>query len=174
MRKLILNILEFVFFSVIFSIIAIFLPPRLWDATVVLFGILVFLNKKPAFIFGLTLIAGLFFEMISNTGFGIQMAALFASLASVYLLKNQFLKLNRYAAFLLNIAFATIVYRLSQIILSAAAGDFSAGFFQTVYDLTDMRLIFIALILNICLSILFAALYNSLRKRFFARFFIFR
>ncbi len=174
MRKFILNILAFLFFSVLFAIVAVFLPPRLWDAAVVLFCILIFLNKKLVLVVGVTLIAGLFFEIISNASFGIQTIALFASLSAVYLLKNQFLKLNRYATFLLNIAFATIVYRLSQIIMSAIIGDFSAGFFQTVYHLTDMRLILLALIWNICLSVIFAALYNALRKRFFARFFILR
>lgn len=174
MRRLILNILAFLFFSAFFSLIIVFLPPRLWDAAVVLFAVLIFLNKKPTLIFGLTLIAGLFFEMISNIGPGIQIAALFAALFSAYLLQSQLLKLNRWVAFILNIACATVVYRLFQIILSVLSENVSSGFLQTVYDFTNMRLLLIALAWNIFLSFLFIALYDAVRKRLLERFFIFR
>ena len=174
MRRFILNALVFLLFSALFSIGVIFLPPSHWDAIVVLFSVLIFLNKKPALVFSLALIAGLFFEMISNTNPGIQIIALFASLVSAYLLKNHLLKLNRQVAFLLNIANTTAVYRLSQIIVLIIFGGFSSGFFQAVYDLTDMRLFLFALIWNVCLSVLFIILYNAARKRFFERFFIFR
>lgn len=174
MRKFILNILAFLFFSVIFAIVAIFLPPRLWDAAVILFSILIFLNKKTAFIFGLTLIAGLYFETISNIGPGILTAALFASLLSAYLLKNQLLKLNRWASFILNIAGATAVYRLSLIILSALSGNLFSDFFQAAYDLADIRIFPIALLCNIILSLLFLWAHNAFKKRLFERFFIFR
>jgi|SRR3989344_1124593 len=174
MRKFIFNILAFIFFSVLFSIVAIFLPPRLWDAAVILFSVLIFLNKKPAFIFGLTLIAGLYFEMISNIGPGIQTAALFASLFSAYLLKNQLLKLNRWAAFILNIADATAVYRLSLIILSSLSGGLISDFSKAVYDLADIRIFPIALLCNIILSLLFVRTHNAVKKRLLERFFIFR
>lgn len=174
MRRFILNILVFLFFSVLFSVIAIFLPPRLWDAAVILFSILIFLNKKPAFIFGLTLIAGLYFEAISNIGSGILTAALFAALLSAYLLKNQLLKLNRWAAFILNIAGATAVYRLFLIILSAVSGDLFSDFSQAVYDLADIKIFLIALFCNIVLSLMFLWIYNAAKKRLFERFFIFR
>lgn len=174
MRRLILNILAFLFFSALFSLIIVFLPPRLWDAAVVLFAVLIFLNKKSTFIFGLTLIAGLFLEMISNVGSGIQITALFAALFPAYLLKNQLLKLNRWVAFVLNIACATVVYRLFQIILSALSENFSSGFFQTIYDFTDTRLLLIALAWNIFLSFLFIMLYNAAKKRLLERFFVFR
>lgn len=174
MRKFIFNILGFIFFSVLFAIVAIFLPPRLWDAAVILFSILIFLNKKPVFIFGLTLIAGLYFEMISNIGPGILTAAFFASLLSAYLLKNQLLKLNRWAAFILNIAGTTAVYRLSIVILSALSGNLFSDFSQAVYDLADIRIFSIALLCNVILSLLFLWAHNSVKKRLFERFFIFR
>lgn len=174
MRKFILNILTFLFLSVLFSVIIIFLPPSHWDAAVIVFAVLVFLNKKPAFIFVVALIAGLFFEMISNAGPGIQMAALFASLISVYLLRNHLLKLNRWAAFILNIACATIVYRISLTALSALLYDLSSGFFQTVYDFTDARMLAAALLWNILLSFLAILLYDAARKRFSRQFLISR
>lgn len=174
MRRFILNILVFLFFSAIFSVIVIFFPPRLWDAAVILFSILIFINKKPAFIFGLTLIAGLYFEMISNIGSGILTASLFASLVSAYLLKNQLLKLNRWAAFILNIAGATAVYRLFLIILSAMSGDLFSDFSQTIFDFADIRIFSIALFCNIILSLMFLWAYNAVKKRLFERFFIFR
>lgn len=174
MRKFISNILAFLFFSAIFSIIAIFLPPRLWDAAVILFSILIFLNKKPAFVFGLTLIAGLYFEMISNISPGILTAALFASLLSAYLFKNQLLKLNRWAAFILIVAGTTAVYRLFIVILSSLSGNLFSDFSQAVYDLADIRIFPIALFCNIILSLLFLWAYNTVKKRLFERFFIFR
>ncbi|TAN57527.1 hypothetical protein EPN15_04120 [Patescibacteria group bacterium] len=174
MRKFILNIMAFVFFSVLFAVAAIFLPPRLWDAAVIFFSVLIFLNKKTAFIAGLTLVAGLYLEMLSNIDPGIQMAALFASLFSAYLLKNQLLKLNRWAAFILNIAGATAVYRLSLIILSALSGNLISDFTQTVYDLSDIRIFPIVVLCNIILSLLFLWAHNAAKKRLFERFFIFR
>lgn len=174
MRKFILNILGFIFFSVLFAIVAIFFPPRLWDAAVILFSILIFLNKKPTFVFGLTLVAGLYFEMISNIGPGFQTAALFASLLSAYLLKNQLLKLNRWAAFILIVAGATAVYRLSIVILSSLSENLFSDFSQAVYDLADIRIFSIALLCNVILSLLFLWAHNSVKKRLFERFFIFR
>lgn len=166
--------MAFVFFSVLFAVAAIFLPPRLWDAAVIFFSVLIFLNKKTAFIAGLTLVAGLYLEMLSNIDPGIQMAALFASLFSAYLLKNQLLKLNRWAAFILNIAGATAVYRLSLIILSALSGNLISDFTQTVYDLSDIRIFPIVVLCNIILSLLFLWAHNAAKKRLFERFFIFR
>ena len=174
MRKFISNILAFIFFSVLFAITVIFLPPRLWDAAVILFSVLIFLNKKTAYIAGMTLIAGLYFEMISNIGPGIQTAALFLSLLSAYLLKNQLLKLNRWAAFILNIAGATAVYRLSLIILSALSGDLISDFYQAVYDLADIRIFPIVILCNIILSLLFLWAHNAAKKRLFERFIISR
>src|SRR3989344_1588572 len=60
MRRFILNVLVFLLFSALFSIGAIFLPPSHWDAIVVLFSVLIFLNKKPALVFSLALISGFF------------------------------------------------------------------------------------------------------------------
>jgi len=174
MRKFISNILAFIFFSVLFAITVIFLPPRLWDAAVILFSVLIFLNKKTAYIAGMTLIAGLYFEMISNIGPGIQTAALFLSLLSAYLLKNQLLKLNRWAAFILNIAGATAVYRLSLIILSALSGDLISDFTQAVYAEADIRTFPIVILCNIILSLLFLWGHNAAKKRLFERFFIYR
>lgn len=172
MRKFILNILIFIFFSVLYAIVAIFLPPRLWDAAVVLFCILIFLNKKPALIFWITLAAGLFFETLSNTASGILLIALFASLFSVYLLRGQFIKLNKYLSFILSAACATVIYRLALIAASAFVSDSSSGFFQTVYDFTDIKLLAFALIWNILLAVIFILAYNAARKRILAGFMI--